>query len=523
MPIFNSASVDSHQRSRFGLFRRFTWRMAISPVGRLLLIVMILPTFQASRLAGYFPPADKELSSPQSEAGQRSSERLQSPQSGLGSASSKPEPYRPNFHLLLHAVPQSLGLCKALLSAIVLDYPPPTLLNISDQNLKGSFGMVSKLLHEQRKVGQDDFVVIVDGSDAWFQLPPEVMLERFETVLKGNPSQTVVFGAQECGPDQRDDLACIASSSSNTSLGHQETSKNKGKPNALLPLDSSVVMGLASSLSVLFYEAQGRKSQPDGLDSEDRSILHRIFAEQQQRRSSGKKLPLGRLTNTLSHRLTSATHARDTTREHPQKQTATSSRAYRIGLDHDHQLFQTISSSSNDLDTVVYNGSHVPSKFSKLYHWRRNPSLPTELQRLPSPLTVLSRSNSSLPDLSWSDLPLLTNLHTTSIPALVHFRSDTPASTLANLWAKAWFHPYARTLLHDSIHASPREGAYWDSRGGKGGAWTVNGQWKGWRELCGEFGEEVFGDGKGTWGKEVDDGKVWDDWGKMIKDVEVGV
>jgi hypothetical protein len=42
-------------------------------------------------------------------------------------------------------------------------------------------------------------------------------------------------------------------------------------------------------------------------------------------------------------------------------------------------------------------------------------------------------------------------------------------------------------------------------RGGKGGVWTDRGEWLEWNEVCGAFDEEVFGDGKGEFGREKED------------------
>jgi hypothetical protein len=83
---------------------------------------------------------------------------------------------------------------------------------------------------------------------------------------------------------------------------------------------------------------------------------------------------------------------------------------------------------------------------------------------------------------------------------------------MGQMWTKMWFHDRARDLLKWYVKspnvpvaaqaAMEGGGRWWDLRGGKGGVWTDRGEWLDWNEVCGEFHEEVFGDGKGEFGSE---------------------
>lgn len=43
---------------------------------------------------------------------------------------------------------------------------------------------------------------------------------------------------------------------------------------------------------------------------------------------------------------------------------------------------------------------------------------------------------------------------------------------------------------------------WWDSRGGRGGVWTTEGEWLDAGDLCSPFGGDVFKDGDDFWGEE---------------------
>ena len=52
---------------------------------------------------------------------------------------------------------------------------------------------------------------------------------------------------------------------------------------------------------------------------------------------------------------------------------------------------------------------------------------------------------------------------------------------------------------------------------GRGGVWTDNSEWMSWSDVCPAGTEtEVFGDGKGVFGKEESDGRVVNSFGKVL-------
>lgn len=133
--------------------------------------------------------------------------------------------------------------------------------------------------------------------------------------------------------------------------------------------------------------------------------------------------------------------------------------------------------------------------------------------------------------MQWSDVKLAANaiVPGSSIPAILNFHGD--GALMGQMWTKMWFHDRARDLLKwyvkspdDPVAAQvAMEGVdrWWDLRGGKGGVWTDRGEWLDWNEVCGEFHEEGFGDGKGEFGSEKEaveeEGPVYNIFGKLVK------
>jgi hypothetical protein len=93
------------------------------------------------------------------------------------------------WHLLAPATQTDLNLCKVILSAAILNYSMPTLVNWNrkydnpDLSSGGShLAKIPEILEYLTMLGpeyNDDLVLIVDGYDTWFQLKPDVLLSRY--------------------------------------------------------------------------------------------------------------------------------------------------------------------------------------------------------------------------------------------------------------------------------------------------------------------------------------------------------
>lgn len=204
---------------------------------------------------------------------------------------------------------------------------------------------------------------------------------------------------------------------------------------------------------------------------------------------------------------------------------------YGLGLDYESQLFQTMTHSHGDIEFLYYNDPETLAHAREQY---RIPApqpllLPPEIQRAAPPIPPLPPAQIERPgnltktpyvdnllsNLTWYDVPLATNMHVPSTPALLHFNGD--KSYLSTWWPQMWYQPDSRALLRRYM-SNPLSGhtAHRDTRGGRGGVWTDTAQWYDWEEVCRGYEDEVFADGKGPWGHEEGVKKIYNSFGKLI-------
>lgn len=77
--------------------------------------------------------------------------------------------------------------------------------------LAGKQETTGKKLGIPEVVRTDAYVLIIDGFDVWFQLPPQILLARYTNLTYSSAENpAVVFGAdKECWPNPQDSPACI--------------------------------------------------------------------------------------------------------------------------------------------------------------------------------------------------------------------------------------------------------------------------------------------------------------------------
>ncbi|ATZ49669.1 hypothetical protein BCIN_05g00890 [Botrytis cinerea B05.10] len=93
----------------------------------------------------------------------------------------------PRFHLLILARKKSLNLCKTLLTASILNYPPPTLLGFKLESEDKVEEKETSTLQEIQntldflngKEMHDEDLVLLLNANTWLQLPAEILIGRF--------------------------------------------------------------------------------------------------------------------------------------------------------------------------------------------------------------------------------------------------------------------------------------------------------------------------------------------------------
>jgi len=135
------------------------------------------------------------------------------------------------LHLLLPATSPDPNFCKLLLTLATLGYPSPVILGwgitytAPDQLAGGShLGKITETSQYLEALGpehDDDVVMLLDAYDIWFQLPPSVLLERWEHMtssadlqlaqklglsleeIKASNANRIVFAAgKRCAPNE---------------------------------------------------------------------------------------------------------------------------------------------------------------------------------------------------------------------------------------------------------------------------------------------------------------------------------
>ena len=421
-------------------------------------------------------------------------------------------------------------------------------------------------------------MLIIDGYDVWLQLPPEILVTRYHRILQDankrlrknygtttrmksqrtgqevvpKYNQTVVFGADKiCWPNAIKDPACAALPPSTLPadmFGPSTDKDPEGFHNRPRYLNSGAVIGPAAGIRSLYERATQKVEEQDRGSIGDQFVFAEILGEQEYIRGLSRESPQdpsGRWWNRLYGAL--RTSARSSARDQNiTKMMAVEGQRYEfsIGLDYESSLFQTMTHSGQDIEHIRYNDSVLLKSIQKQHQpLRVGPSsLPFDLQqnRYPVPYAMQFPPPDSHPqgilypfsaeldnigeNLTWSNIPLATNIFAASVPALLHVNGD--KSRLSTWWQSMWYFRDSRALLRhymrspqglDAASAAAIGGpTWWDMRGGKGGVWTDHGTWMDWNEVCRKTEDEVFMDGKGRWGREDDSWQITNAWGKSI-------
>ena len=495
----------------------------------------------------------------------------------------------PSFHLLIPASESNAKLCKTLLSSFVLGYPSPTLINykkVFEDNGWDNGTHVGKIrgvydyLRDGANMADDDLVLIIDGYDVWFQLPPDIMITRYHsvvedankrlrhrygTITRDKPDepgqketvpryrQSVIFASDKiCWPNQPEDPACAAvpfSTLPKNIYGPQTDKDPESYLNRPRFLNSGTIIGKVADVRAIYEYALIKVEEENRGTIGDQFVFAEIFGEQEYQREILRQTTrneFGWFLSKVWGDLDSPLDANMTIK--PVSPIPGKNYEFSLGLDYGSELFQTMTHSSNDVEFVRYNDSSVLDDIQEKHISLHSIPfyLPADLLKADDPFWYASPGNHSkdpidgilLPfsskldtindiEPTWEEVPLATNLFVPSIPTLLHINGD--KSLLSTWWSSIWFHPHGRALLRRYIRSSQTslaaeaatEGglSWWDTRGGRGGVWTDRETWMSWGEVCKKTEEEVFGDGLGRWGKEMGSVSTTNVFGKvMIED-----
>ncbi|SMR60769.1 unnamed protein product [Zymoseptoria tritici ST99CH_1E4] len=451
-----------------------------------------------------------------------------------------PDPPKGRLHLLIPATSTNSDLCKLLLSAQILGYPTPVLINYGDHEEKDPYkqhlGKVEGILKYLEQIESndeyaEDLVLIIDGFDVWFQLRPDVLIQRYydinaaadaravatygqELVDEHDIRQTVIFGPDKiCWPVDFSRPACWAVPQSpfpDSSFGPRSTKDDADERdrNAAQWLNSGTVMGPARDMRDVF-KVTLEEIQSNYHGDSDQYYFSGIFGDQEYAR-------IQRVPHLLEAAKERSMHLRD--REdfsngfRFEPLLFGKMKEHHIGIDYSLSMFQTLAFwrqhlswiRASDIWTPPASSPYPPSSAHFF-------SLPADVSASTSPYAALKSSHPQR-NTTWSEVPLAFNSITHQIPALLHVTGGPHEKEFRrNWWQKLWFQSHARELREASLSLDQKRisnetmwGYMWYNAeadeidregivgGGLGGVWTDRRGWLSWKRVCGRVEGEIF-------------------------------
>lgn len=462
-----------------------------------------------------------------------------------------------NLHVVIPASRGEQNLCKVLLSASILGYPSPVIINwgreFNDPDLVEGGSHLAKItgVHEYLlsldETHDEDLMLMVDGYDIWLQLRPQTLLDRYfainrkadqrirdelgDVAAEQNILQEIIFGCQKrCWPWEVTDPPCYAVPNStlpNDIYGpdtdtdaFRETSVENPYVNYRQRfLNSGVGIGTVRAMRKLFGQAKELALVESNIGS-DQYIFSHIYGEQSVWREAVRR-DAG--AEPSPHTLGWPQEHFDTVRERANKR-EDKNFEFGIGVDHASEIGLNTVFAEDDTEWVDFRQP------SQLRQYQMDRKIPPSRHRLNNasiditntlpPFWTFTGEDDINRWTGWDEVPLFTDVYTGITPVVIHHNAHREGlkSLRESWWEKIWFFPHARTLFDAYIYApivpvaisgydeqTARE--FWPYEIWKGGA--RNGQaalgswqdddWLRFDDICRESHEEVFRDGKGPW------------------------
>jgi hypothetical protein len=420
------------------------------------------------------------------------------------------------MHLLIPATSTNIHLCQLMTSAAILGYPAPVLVNwampeASDAyvqhlaKVQGVLDYLKSLPEEQ----QDDLVYMMDGFDAWFQLPADVLVKRYYDVVEKaarineadfgaanvaqyNIKDTVLFGPDKlCWPidDKRPACWAVPESWEAKHAFGPDTDHGIIEHNRARWLNSGTIMGPAHEMRDVFAATLDRIHANHTTDS-DQFYFAEVFGDQSYERRL-KKLDYDR------SRMLNVTEDEELLLPPQDKyipEFAEGERSeYFIGMDFESAIWQTVAFYDEYVTVIQHNeSSRYVRETSKKINPHHHFALPEDLEGLTPLDDVLAPGDSARADMpealhSWSTVPLATNTISKLPPPVLHFTGKKGYREM--WWPRQWFYPYQEQLLArlraNGVKTTGRQ------RDALAGAWSFTDGRMGWIEwengLCSQF------------------------------------
>ena len=462
------------------------------------------------------------------------------------------------FHVLVTASTPDVNLCKTIISAVLAGYPTPSLVNWArrfDSNDEkkenphiARITGVNEYLQNLDSSHDEDLVLVVDGYDIWFQLGPQILIDRYHELCREadelikarlgsqavkdlNIRQNIIFSAQkECWPGGDEDMNCYAVPNSTLpedvyGPGTDTLLDDPKNPSAKVRqryLSSGIAMGSLAEMRHFYDKAMAMYKKNPNLAS-DQSIFARLFGEQEYQREviRFRYSPWTQRWRSLTGGYSSQQSILD---PHPTRRKMEpadgASLDVGLGLDYWSTIGQATVFSVSDSDWIVFNDTksitdaNEANGITKPGVGQLNEDVAESLP----PFWTTTRLSSQLPGQEpWSRVRLYSNLYTGITPAIIHHNAyrDNLKTMREVVWDKMWFQPHIREMLKARLHEPYLPVAETGPEGARKAWWgptekrslglgaqpaDQTKEWISWSDLVDDnWSEEVFRDGKGSW------------------------
>lgn len=263
-------------------------------------------------------------------------------------------------------------------------------------------------------------------------------------------------------------------------------------------MNSGIVIGTAKELRALYQEAADRMTKDPTLNSPQR-VLSQIFGEQEVYREIIRRMQPKSWAQSLGGLFSTDPREKLFKQEHIDLvATRPNSTEFNIGLDYESAIGFSTESSAKD---VAWLTADDPSQMAKAKVKAVQSDIVTTLP------PFFTFTEEGLPrNVTWENVPLLTNVRTGVTPALIQHTGD--KALREAWWDKLWFQKQARTLYNAHIYApngpiavagNGTTRSWWGLEDWRGGARNLTHAWYRYDDVCQGTEEEVFRDGRGRW------------------------
>lgn len=465
---------------------------------------------------------------------------------------------------------------------MILNYPTLTLLRPKPDSRKGQTAKeaaVEKVetlltfLKTNHRVKESDLILIIDSDDTVFQLPSDVLVDRYLKItsrknkhLKGqygkkfivNPennkerrkaqkyAQKVLFAARkDCSSNITDGAACASVPQSPLPPDIYGLKTDKRRDGTLTRprwIESGAAMGQTSDL-IPIYERVLEEMTKKPLRANEQLIFTNMFGAQEYSREIERRKSRSAFKDWMWNYM-GILEATNVTKVRAHIQPG-ERHEFGMGLDYEGQLFLSTRKTLGDIEWLRYRDSRKVSSVQIQHGIPREVrlNLPLDVEQNPlNPFTKFKLTDSFfgktanvtsldvLPpswNFTWNDLPLATYIQTGAVPALIHTNGE--SSVRQDFWANSWFHPWTRALLRNYMRSLPKiesvnqhlilgatDVLRYPDR--KGGMWTDNDEWMSFEDLCGGLEGPIFEDDLGPWGAEKPKSlrAIYNLWGNLM-------